>query len=59
MYVPTTPVPTSGYMLLIPEKDVIPLDWNVDDALQAIVSGGISTPSVVNFYPPSAVTTPL
>ena len=49
-YVPTTPVPTSGYMLLVPEKEVIPLDWELQETLQAIVSGGITIPNDVRYY---------
>ncbi|MEM9410255.1 MAG: DUF502 domain-containing protein, partial [Planctomycetota bacterium] len=51
VYVPTTPVPTSGYMLLVPESKVVPLDWDLQDTLQAIVSGGITTPKLVKYYP--------
>ena len=50
IYVPTTPIPTSGYMLMIPEEDVVPLDWDIQMTLQAIVSGGISVPDKVNYY---------
>ena len=41
VYVPTSPNPTSGYFLLIPEKDVVPLDISVDEAMKLIVSGGL------------------
>lgn len=50
IYVPTTPVPTSGYMLLVPEEDVIPLDWGLEETLQAIVSGGITVPKKVAWH---------
>ena len=43
VYVPTTPVPTSGYMLMVPENKVVSLDWDLQETLQAIVSGGITT----------------
>ncbi len=49
IYVPTTPIPTSGYMLLVPEEDVVPLDWDLQETLQAIVSGGISVPDQVRY----------
>jgi len=51
VYVPTTPVPTSGYMLMVPEDDVMELDWDLNQTLQAIVSGGISVPKVVQYFP--------
>ena len=51
MYVPTTPVPTSGYMLLVPEEEVIAVNWDLEETLQAIVSGGITVPNEVSYYP--------
>ncbi len=52
VYVPTTPVPTSGYMLMVPERDVVALDWGLQETLQAIVSGGITVPETVRYYAP-------
>ena len=49
VYVPTTPVPTSGYMLLVPEENVIPLNWSLEETLQAVVSGGITVPKKVRW----------
>lgn len=49
VYVPTTPVPTSGYMLMLPEEDVTEISWSLDDTLQAIMSGGISVPEKVEY----------
>ena len=49
VYVPTTPVPTSGYMLLVLEDDVVELNWDLEETLQAIVSGGITVPATVTF----------
>jgi uncharacterized membrane protein len=37
---PTTPNPTSGYIIIIPEKELIFLDMPVDDALKYIISLG-------------------
>jgi len=51
IYVPTTPVPTSGYMLMLPEEDVTEISWSLDDTLQAIMSGGISVPDKVEYFP--------
>jgi uncharacterized membrane protein len=44
VYVPTSPNPTSGYFLLVPEKEVIPLDISVEEAMKLIVSGGLYSP---------------
>ena len=50
VYVPTTPVPTSGYMLMLPEEDVTEISWTLDETLQAIMSGGISVPDKVEYF---------
>jgi uncharacterized membrane protein len=50
VYVPTTPVPTSGFFLLVPEEEVTELNWNSEQTLQAIMSGGLSTPPDVSYF---------
>ncbi len=40
VFVPTAPNPTSGYVVHIPEKDVIPLKMSVEEGLKLIISGG-------------------
>lgn len=50
VYVPTTPVPSSGYMLLIPEEEVTELDWNLEETIQAVASFGITTPDHVRYF---------
>jgi uncharacterized membrane protein len=45
VYVPTSPNPTSGYFLLVPEREVIPLDMSVEEAMKLIVSGGLYQPT--------------
>jgi uncharacterized membrane protein len=44
VYVPTTPNPTSGYMLIIPKDRVYELHMSVDQALKYIVSMGVAAP---------------
>ena len=44
IFVPTTPNPTSGFLLFVPRDDLIPLAMSVENALKMIVSGGIVTP---------------
>ena len=44
VYVPTSPNPTSGYFLLVPEKEVVPLEISVEEAMKLIVSGGLYSP---------------
>jgi uncharacterized membrane protein len=50
VYVPTTPVPTSGYFLLVPEEEVTELNWSPEQALQAIISAGITAPPEVVYF---------
>ena len=44
VFVPTTPNPTSGFIILVPEKDTIPLEMTVADALSLLISGGAVVP---------------
>lgn len=44
IFVPTTPNPTSGFLLFVPRTDLVPLGMSVENALKMIVSGGIVTP---------------
>jgi uncharacterized membrane protein len=44
VFVPTTPNPTSGFLLFVDERDVVPLKMSVEDALKMIVSGGVVSP---------------
>lgn len=42
IYVPTSPNPTSGYYLVVPESELIYLDMSVDKAMKLIISGGFT-----------------
>lgn len=44
VFVPTTPNPTSGFIILVPTKDVIELEMNVDEALKMVISLGMVEP---------------
>lgn len=44
VFVPTTPNPTSGFYILIPEDEVVSLNMSVEDAFKLIISGGIVSP---------------
>ena len=43
VFVPTTPNPTSGFLLMVPKKDVIYLDMSFEEASKFIVSAGTSS----------------
>lgn len=41
VFIPTTPNPTSGFLVLVPEDEVIDTDYNIEEAFKFIVSSGI------------------
>ena len=43
-FVPTTPNPTSGLIIVVPKKDVTELDMEIDEALKMIISLGVVVP---------------
>ena len=45
IFVPTTPNPTSGFFLLIPQADAISTGMTVEEGLKTIISGGLLAPS--------------
>ncbi|MBR6409495.1 MAG: DUF502 domain-containing protein [Alphaproteobacteria bacterium] len=44
VFVPTTPNPTSGFLIFVPESEVIKLDMSVEEGLKLVISCGIVTP---------------
>lgn len=44
IFLPTTPNPTSGFLLFVPKNDLIRLDMSVEEAIKMVISGGIITP---------------
>jgi uncharacterized membrane protein len=51
VFVPTTPNPTSGFLLFVPEREIIRLKMPIEDGLKLVVSGGIVVPDA-----PKAIT---
>jgi len=45
VFIPTTPNPTSGFVLFIPEEDVIELEMTVEDAAKLVISAGLVYPN--------------
>ncbi|WP_321832743.1 DUF502 domain-containing protein [Thalassovita sp.] len=45
VFVPTTPNPTSGFLLYFPRKDVMELDMSVEDAAKLVISAGLVYPN--------------
>lgn len=44
VFIPTTPNPTSGFLLFVPRKDILFLDISVEEGLKMVVSVGVVTP---------------
>ncbi|MGE4610631.1 MAG: DUF502 domain-containing protein [Paracoccaceae bacterium] len=44
VFLPTTPNPTSGFLLFVPRKDVVILDMSVEDAAKLVISAGLVNP---------------
>lgn len=45
IFVPTTPNPTSGFLLMLPDEDVIRLEMSIADGMKLIISGGALVPN--------------
>lgn len=46
VFLPTTPNPTSGFLLFVPKGDLIHLDMTIEEGIKMVISGGIVTPSM-------------
>lgn len=44
VFLPTTPNPTSGWLALVRDEEVVPLDMSIEDGVKLIVSGGLVVP---------------
>ncbi|WP_324754837.1 DUF502 domain-containing protein [Roseovarius sp. Pro17] len=47
VFLPTTPNPTSGFLLFLPKEDVIELDMSVEDAAKLVISAGLVYPNQI------------
>jgi uncharacterized membrane protein len=45
IFLPTTPNPTSGFLLFVPARDVIVLDMTVEDSAKLVISAGLVYPN--------------
>ncbi len=44
VFVPTTPNPTSGFLIYVPEDELVPLEMSVEEAVKLVISGGVVEP---------------
>ena len=50
VYVPTSPVPTSGYFLMVPEDEVVESGWSSEKTVETILSAGLTAPAEVRYF---------
>ncbi|MEZ5912061.1 MAG: DUF502 domain-containing protein [Paracoccaceae bacterium] len=53
VFLPTTPNPTSGFLLYVPKKDVTFLDMSVEDSAKLVISAGLVYPAPKPSLPPA------
>lgn len=46
VFIPTTPNPTSGFLVLVPRESLISLDMSVEEGMRLVISGGLAGPEV-------------
>ncbi len=51
LFLPSTPNPTTGFLLLLPLNEVYDVDLGIDKGIKLIISGGILTPETLNIRP--------
>jgi len=59
VFLPTTPNPTSGFLLFVPREDVVELDMTIEEAAKLIISAGLVTPDEVRKTPARKPARPL
>lgn len=47
LFLPTVPNPTSGFLIHVKEVDTIDPKWTIDEAMKAVISGGIIGPAAI------------
>lgn len=50
VFIPSSPTPFTGYVIMVKDSDVIELDMTVEEALRFTISGGVITPSKWEFF---------
>lgn len=58
VFIPTTPNPTSGFLLLVPERDLFETPMSVEEGMKMVISGGVIVPPAISTTAPrSALST--
>ena len=45
VFVPTSPTPFTGYVIMVPRNETIELEMSIEEALRFVISGGVITPA--------------
>ncbi len=48
VFFPTTPNPTSGWLAVVPERDILEIDLSIEEGVKLVVSGGLVTPAALS-----------
>lgn len=59
LFVPTSPTPFTGYVIMIPKDEVVELNMSVEEALRFIISAGVISPKIFISYSQEKKTAPL
>ncbi|MDD5134154.1 MAG: DUF502 domain-containing protein [Phycisphaerae bacterium] len=59
LFVPTSPTPFTGYVIMVPKDEVIEMGMSVEEALRFTISGGVISPSIFQSYAEKSNTTQL
>ncbi|MCP5242236.1 MAG: DUF502 domain-containing protein [Burkholderiales bacterium] len=55
VYVPTSPNPTSGYIEIVPIKNIVMTDWSTEEAMTFVVTGGTNAPENIRYSNPENI----
>ena len=51
VFIPSTPTPISGIVVIVPEKEAVTLNMTVEEGIKFLVSGGVASPSLIIRHP--------
>ena len=54
VFVPSTPTPISGWVILVPEDEAVVVDMTVEEGIKFMVSGGVASPALIRRRPVAA-----
>jgi uncharacterized membrane protein len=57
IFIPTTPNPTSGFLIYLPEEEILETNMTIEEGMKLIVSGGILIPEELDFLTKKSVRT--